>query len=127
MLYDIKIRLPVLHVPMARDFITAWHGGRFSGEPGSVTGYFNKAFRLGYMDFKPGHQSNGLYILRFNEKNLAVPVHPNGSFKRWEMEAQGFYHERRPFQLGRKRMAPAAMYKDTIKPGLVVVDWKALY
>jgi hypothetical protein len=125
--YADKIKLPVLHVPMAREFISAWRGGRFSGEPRSVAEYFRQAFGLGYIDRKPERQTNGLYVLRFNERNLVVPVHANGSLKQWEMEAHGFYHERRLFQLGRKNMNPAAMDGNAIRPGLVAVDWKTMY
>ncbi len=86
--------------------------------------YFAGKFGVGYLATR---RESDLYVLRFNEKNLAVPLRANGRLTAWEMEANGFYHERQAFQLGQKSMKPARMDGNAITPGIVRIDWKTMY
>jgi len=119
--------LPVLSVPMTRAFVNVWRRGRFLQDPQMVTEYLNTHFGVGYIDRKPRCRGTGSYTLRFDQRKLVVPLHRNGSPNSWEMIAQSRYHERRPFQLGRRRTRPAKLEDDSLRSGLVTVDWRTMY
>ena len=120
-----KIQTPVIHVSILPGFIRRWQRGRYAHDPTEVEGYFNRTRGFAYADThkRPGRSVS--LVLRFPNQNLAVPLHQDGSPA--SMEAAGFYHERDPFQLGRKKMKPAEINGTETRPGVVNVLWKAMY
>ena len=78
--------------------------------------------RLGYLDVDEDRQTPRL---RFPERNVIIPLHSRGSMT--NVEADGFYHTRKGFQLGQEKTRPASINGHIIEPGVVRIYWKAMY
>lgn len=116
--------LPVLSVSLRPHFTNNWRRGRYAHDPEIVADHFNEKYKFGYLDRKNrDHRRSG--VLRFPGQRLAITVYPDGSEA--SVEANSFYHERAPFQLGRKKMKLAEIGGAETRPGIVNVSWKTMY
>ncbi|MBI4177442.1 MAG: hypothetical protein HY516_03670 [Candidatus Aenigmarchaeota archaeon] len=114
--------LQTVYVHLTPQFVESWGGGRYSNDVGSLTQHFGRELRLGYLETD---ENNRNPRLRFPERNVVIPLHSRGSMA--NVQASGFYHEGRIFQLGRKKMEPASIDGKSIKPGVVRVWWDVMY
>ncbi|MBI2085321.1 MAG: hypothetical protein HYT71_02305 [Candidatus Aenigmarchaeota archaeon] len=118
-----KIEPLTIEVSIAPGFVKTWEHGRYfhRHNPQPIIDRLGHGFSMGYMELS----NDGRYRLRFPERSIVIPLHQNGS--ETSMEAHGFYHERRPFQLGRRQTNPAQIKSGKTGSGLVEVFWKTLY
>ena len=114
---------PLIHVALTAGFVRNWQNGRYANlhNTQSLSDFFNSRFPIGYVE----QSRSKTYRLRFPDQRLTLPLHQNGSAN--SMEAGGFYHERRPFQLGKRKMRSAKIKTGEAQTGIVEISWKTMY